>query len=525
MDISIFEIIGPVMLGPSSSGTAGMARLGKAAHKFIDAPLKSIDLKFHPRNKDYAGLRSHVALIGGAMGFEEYDPIIKDSLKIAKERNIEVSASYFEAPLPDDGHTVCLTMEQIDGKVKKVTGVSVGGGSINIIGIDDFKVELSSTQKHFFIWANKDVFEEVQLIIQEENKIKKVCENGSYLIYFGVDENFDENKAKSFEKISGVTKTLITEPFLTFGYVPHEPLFTTYEQLMSISKETGKDIPELTIEYEMIRSGKTRQEIWDVMAKNLKFMKECVDEGLKKDIKTLFGFGTGNDGKKMLKAVSEGKTLGGNTLGRAIAKAIAVMEMDCSMNRIVAAPTGGSAGIVPGCILTVQEDRNVSDEELIKALFTAAAMGVVMYYHNASFSGMGGGCQGEIGVSSAIAAAALAYLGGGDTKTCCHAMALSMKNILGLICDRIGGSSEVPCIKRNGIGVANAFSGCDMALANIESYVSPDEVIEALCNTQKLLPPQLRGGYGGLGCTVTSKLAREIENNMNKELVLPQKKF
>ena len=99
---------------------------------------------------------------------------------------------------------------------------------------------------------------------------------------------------------------------------------------------------------------------------------------------------------------------------------------------------------------------------------------------------MGGGCQGEIGVSSAIAAAALAYLGGGDTKTICHAMALSMKNILGLICDRIGGSSEIPCIRRNGIGVANAFSGCDMALAGIESYVSPDEVIKALCNTQKL---------------------------------------
>ena len=98
-----------------------------------------------------------------------------------------------------------------------------------------------------------------------------------------------------------------------------------------------------------------------------------------------------------------------------------------------------------------------------------------------------------------------------------------MKNILGLICDRIGGSSEIPCIRRNGIGVANAFSGCDMALAGIESYVSPDEVIKALCNTQKLLPPQLRGGYGGLGCTVEAKLAREIEKKVNRDLTLPEK--
>lgn len=148
-----------------------------------------------------------------------------------------------------------------------------------------------------------------------------------------------------------------------------------------------------------------------------------------------------------------------------------------------------------------------------------------MYYHHASFSGMGGGCQGEIGVSSAIAAAALCYLGGGDAKTICDACALSMKNILGLICDRIGGSSEVPCIRRNGIGVANAFSGCDMALAGIPSYVPPDEVIEALCNTQKLLPPELRGGFGGLGCTATSRRAREIEDRLNRELTLPEKKL
>ncbi len=145
-----------------------------------------------------------------------------------------------------------------------------------------------------------------------------------------------------------------------------------------------------------------------------------------------------------------------------------------------------------------------------------------MYYHKASFSGMGGGCQGEIGVSSAIAASALAYLGGGDTTVCCHAMALAMKNILGLVCDRIAGSSEIPCTTRNCIGVGNAFAGCDMALAGIRSYVSPDSVIEALVNTQKALPAELRGGAGALRITKEAIEARAIEAKMNAASSLPE---
>ena len=524
MDISVFEVIGPVMVGPSSSGTAGMARLGLAAGKFLDGPIKALNLRFHPRNTDYAGLRSHLALIGGVLGLREYDPQLQQALEIARERGIEVTASRFSEPLPKSGLTVELAMEQTSGAIRRVTGVSVGGGSIAIIGIDDFQVSLTSTAKHLFIWADEDVTGDIANILADL-PLQQDQQQGKYLLYAEVPLDVDEGVARRLQAIPHVTKTLFVEPFLTFGYVPHQPLFTTYEALMRLSEESGATVAELAIQYEMNRSGKSRDEIWNTMVQRLTYMRETVEDGLNKDIRTLFGFGTGIDGRTMLKAVQEGKTLGGNTLGRAIAKALATMEMDCSMNRVVAAPTGGSCGIVPGCLFTVQEDTGCTDEALVNALFVAAAAGVVMYYEGASFSGMGGGCQGEIGVSSAIAAAALAYLGGGNARVICHAMALAMKNILGLICDRIGGSSEIPCIRRNGIGVANAFSGCDMALAGIESYVSPDEVIAALCNTQKLLPPELRGGYGGLGCTSASRVAREIETRLNQTLTLPEKEL
>ena len=326
--------------------------------------------------------------------------------------------------------------------------------------------------------------------------------------------------AGEIEKLQGVSKVFFVEPFLTFGYVPHEPLFRSFEDLMRISKETGKDIAEIAIDYEMDRSGRSREAIWDEMSRSLEYMRECVETGLKEDIVTRYGFGTGTAGKMMMQAIAEGKTLAGPTMGRAFAKALSVMAMDCAMNRLVAAPTGGSAGIVPGAIFTVQEDRGCSDEELVKSLFVAAACGVCMYWHGANFSGHRGGCQGEVGVSSAIAAAAICYLGGGDTEQCCHAMALALKNILGLVCDRIGGSSEVPCMTRNCMGVANAFSGCDMALAGIKSFICPDEVITALCNTQQLLPAALRGGMGACRITKEGYAARAFEKEANADLML-----
>ena len=525
MDISIFEIIGPVMLGPSSSGTAGMARLGRAASRFLDGEIKSIDLRFHKRNVDYAGLRSHCALIGGLMGYEADDPVIRESVKLAKSKGIKLTGSWFPDDADIDGHSVGMTVVQKDGRIQRVTGASVGGGSINIFGIDDFDVKLASTEDYLFVWSDKDISTELLNILRSANinsDISHDCKQERYLFYISVPKQFDENVLKLIKDVEGVNRVLHTEAFIEFGFVPHEPLFTSYDELIKLSEETGKNIPELTIEYEIGRSGRSREEIYAQMSNNLKLMKECVNYGLTEELHTLFGFDPGDNAKKMLKANESGQTLSGSTMGRAFAKAMSVMEMGESMNRIVAAPTGGSAGIVPGCILTVQEDKGFSDDKLVESLFVAAAMGVVMYYHHTSFSGMSGGCQGEIGVSSAMAAAALAYLGGGDTKECCHAMALAMKNILGLVCDRIGGSSEIPCTTRNCIGVGNAFAGCDMALAGIASYVSPDNVILALTNTQKLLPPELRGGCGALRCTPESAKATAIEKEICRSLALDE---
>lgn len=519
MDISIFEIIGPVMLGPSSSGTAGMARLGKAAHYFLDAPLKSIDLKFHPRFHHYAGLRSHVALIGGVLGLETHDPALRNALDMAKKQNIRCTSSWFKPPYPEDAHTVQLTMTQIDGQVRTVLGASTGGGMIEVYSIDGFEVKLLSTERYLFVWAAHDISEQLSSLLPTQSEIQKFNKDGRYLLYAGIPETVGGSLAEQIQRIEGIERVTFTEPFLEYGFVPHEPFFTSCEELMHLSEKTGKDIPELTLEYEMQRSGRTRDEILATMKECLGYMRECAENGVKSERSTLFGLG-GGDAKRMYDAVLAGKTIGGSLLGRAIARSIGVMETGMSMNRVVAAPTGGSAGIVPGAFLSVQEEYGYTDEMLVKGLLVASAMGVIMYYRHTIFSGQAGGCQSEIGVSSAIAAAGLAYMAGGDTQACCEAMALSLKNMLGLICDPIGGCTEVPCIKRNGVGVANAFTGCDLALAGIVSRVSPDHVIDALVNTKNHLPAALRGGAGGLPCSSESKEYEENTKQINKDMML-----
>lgn len=186
------------------------------------------------------------------------------------------------------------------------------------------------------------------------------------------------------------------------------------------------------------------------------------------------------------------------------------MEYNGSMGCIVAAPTAGSSGIVPGCYVTIQEKYNLPDEKIVDALFVSGLMGVVMAHRNVSFSGSVGGCQGEVGVSSAITSSGLASLFTGKSEEIVHAMALCLKNLLGLVCDPIAGPIEIPCIKRNAVGVANAFISADMALAGIQSFIPPDEVIDALVDVEKRLPQELKcATVGGLACTKTAQRVRE----------------
>lgn len=209
----------------------------------------------------------------------------------------------------------------------------------------------------------------------------------------------------------------------------------------------------------------------------------------------------GGAGAAMKSYVGEGRALCGKFVGNIIASALAMGESNACMKRIVAAPTAGACGVLPAVLVNYQKEYGTSDERITEALYVAAGIGQVIA-GRAYIAGALGGCQAEIGTASAMAAGALTYLGGGTPSQISHACAMALKNLLGLVCDPVGGLVEVPCVKRNVIGAVNALSAADMSLAGIESRISPDQVIDAMKEIGDQMHPTLKEtGQGGLANT------------------------
>lgn len=291
--------------------------------------------------------------------------------------------------------------------------------------------------------------------------------------------------------------------------------FSSIAELIQLADSQGKKISEIMIEAEMETHDRSRDEIVLQMQKSLKVMKEAIEKGLTKDIISRSGL-SGGDGKKLAKHLESGNNLSGTTILEAVSKAVATSEVNASMGTIVATPTAGSVGILPGTIFAAANKLNSSEEDMVNALFTAGAIGIVIA-NNAFISGAAGGCQAEIGSATAMAAAAIVEMAGGTPTQSASALGIALKNMLGLACDPVAGLVEVPCVKRNGMGAANAMIAADMALAGITSVIPPDEVIDTMYRIGCAMPMPLKEtALGGLATTPT---AQKLELKIFGELL------
>ncbi|MGI6654106.1 MAG: L-serine ammonia-lyase, iron-sulfur-dependent, subunit alpha [Christensenellales bacterium] len=276
-------------------------------------------------------------------------------------------------------------------------------------------------------------------------------------------------------------------------------MFTSIKEL--VAQAEGTTIGEIMLRREAEHS--SREQALADMQESLNVMRAAVHKGME-GVTSHSGM-TGGNAQKMHQYLQSGHALTGDTFLRSITYALATNEVNAAMGVICASPTAGSCGVLPGVLLAAQEHMQCSDEDVVLALFCAGAIGLVVA-NNAMISGAAGGCQAEVGTASAMAAAALTQLRGGTPTMCAHAMAMALKNMLGLVCDPLAGLVEVPCVKRNAAGAANALTACEMALAGVESYVPWDEVIEALYKVGQSIPLALREtAQGGLADTETGR--------------------
>ena len=284
--------------------------------------------------------------------------------------------------------------------------------------------------------------------------------------------------------------------------------FTSGSELLSLCNKNNIRIFEMMMVREVHVSQRNKDLIINEMKENLEVMKRAIERGLTEDIRSISGL-TGGDAKKLRYYYEKDQTVAGQDLNKAVAAAMAVLEVNGAMGQIVAAPTAGSSGILPGSIITTAERFGKKDEDIINALFTAAAIGYLIT-RNATVAGAEGGCQAETGSAAAMAAAAIVEMLGGTPAQALEAAAISIKNIMGLVCDPIAGLVEAPCIKRNAIGTANALISADMALAGITSIIPFDEVVEAMLKVGRAMPSEHREtGTGGLAGTPTGKQIHE----------------
>ncbi|MGI6036899.1 MAG: L-serine ammonia-lyase, iron-sulfur-dependent, subunit alpha [Limnochordia bacterium] len=282
--------------------------------------------------------------------------------------------------------------------------------------------------------------------------------------------------------------------------------------LLELCAQTKTHIPDNVATYEAFRSNITVEQVREEMGRRLQVMRESVERGLQEGgqmAHLVKGYGL-----RIEEARKAGRLVGGAPMEKIIAYSLAVAQLNASLGRVVACPTGGSCGVVPGALLPVGEELGVDDEMLVDALLTAAGIGTITAAQG-PISGAAGGCQAECGVASAMAAGAIVYLAGGSPEEVFDGAALALQNMLGLVCDPVAGLVEVPCVSRNASSAANAVVAANMVLAGIKSFVPYDQTVLAMKKIGDQMPESLREtSLGGLAAT---EAAQKIQRRLQEE--------
>jgi len=290
-------------------------------------------------------------------------------------------------------------------------------------------------------------------------------------------------------------------------------MIESFANLLDLARD--RDLAEVFLETDEQEHGIPADQILLALRRRREVMRDCIDRG--KSGGMSMGKLVGNEAKLLNEAFQSGKTFLDPLTVKAELYALSVMGENSRMGVIVAAPTAGAGGVVPGMLLALEEERNVDPEKTVRALVVAGGIGSIIAL-SANISGAAGGCQNEVGVASSMGAAAVAYMMGGDTESSIQAAALALKNTLGLVCDPVGGLVEVPCVKRNALFAVHGLTAAQLALAGVRSVIPMDEVVEAMVRIGRALPRGLKEtAEGGLATTATGcAIGQRLKDEANE---------
>lgn len=503
---SIFnDVLGPVMRGPSSSHCAAALRIGRLCRDLMDGQIDQVLVTFDPNGSlatTHKSQGSDMGLFGGLLGWEADDERLPDYERAIAEAGIDIRINIEDI---DVDHPNTYKMSLFSGEeMREMTAISTGGGMIEVIEIDGSPVRMGGDYFETLVY--------VQDAEQVEAYLRATVDADEIRVH-NTRQAFIEIKAQAFlpDNILAELRAMDAVLFIK-QLAPVLPVmsrrdlevpFITCAEMLAYNQDKQLALWELGIAYESARGGISPEEVYRRMEALVRIMRTSIQSGLK---------GTeyhdrilGSQSTNFQKQLEEKKLIEGDVLNRIILFVSAMMEVKSSMGVIVAAPTAGSCGALPGAVLGAASAMGLSEETTVKGMLAAGMIGVYISAH-ATFAAEVGGCQAECGSGSGMAAAALVEMAGGNLDQALSAASMALQNSLGMICDPIANRVEAPCLGRNIMAASNALSCANMALADYDHLIPLDEVIETMDQVGKSIAHELRcTNLGGLSITKTAK--------------------
>jgi L-serine dehydratase len=509
MIVSIFnDVIGPVMRGPSSSHCAAALRIGRLARDLMEADFSQVLVEFDrngslPTTHDTQG--SDMGLFGGLMGWDAADPRLPGSPQALRDAGVGITIETVDAGDPHP-NTYRLTLYGEQG-THTLRAISTGGGMMEVIDLDGFKVSMFGDCFETLLWVDADAGDVVAALEAcfDADEFIWHEDGGRRMLEVKAPEFVDDELLAGLAGILSARKLAPVLPVLS-GKGVRVP-FGSCAGMLEFDAGRGTPLWRLAVEYEMARGGLSEAEVVAKMVEIVRIVRNSIAEGIagtQYDDRVL-----GHQCGRFDEMMRAGGLLDGGALNRIILYVTSLMEVKSSMGVIVAAPTAGACAALPGAVIAMAECMNLDEEAMAKALLASGLIGVFIATRW-TFAAEVGGCQAEGGSAASMAAAALVTMAGGTLAQSVAAASMAMQSMIGLICDPVANRVEVPCLGKNVMAASNALSCANMALAGYDPVIPLDEVIETAKQVAKQMPRELRcTNLGGLSITPTAVALEE----------------
>ncbi|HKK76085.1 MAG TPA: L-serine ammonia-lyase, iron-sulfur-dependent, subunit alpha [Saprospiraceae bacterium] len=503
---SIFnDVIGPVMRGPSSSHCAAALRIGRLCRDLMEGDISSILIEFDPNGSlatTHKSQGSDMGLFGGFLGWEAYDERLPQSDEAIATAGIPIQIEIRDL-VYDHPNTYQITLSNRK-EARRLTAISTGGGMIEVIEIDGAKVSMQGDYQETLVYGSDTaaISDYTKAHLDYDHLL--VHEGAIPMVEIKSQVALSDVQLEELKALNGVQAVKQLAPIVpVLSRKGLEVPFITCDEMLAYNEGKNLELWELAVAYESIRGQISNEEVFEKMRAIVRIMQSSIEQGLA---------GTeyhdrllGSQSPTFKKMHEAGQLVDGNVLNQIVMYVSAMMEVKSSMGVIVAAPTAGSCGALPGAVLATAKSMGLSEDEAVKAMLAAGMIGVFIAAHS-TFAAEVGGCQAECGSGSSMAAAAIVGLAKGNLDQAISAASVALQNSLGMVCDPIANRVEAPCLGKNVMAASNALSCANMALANYDHLIPLDEVIEAMYQVGNSIPNTLRcTNLGGLSITKTAK--------------------